>query len=110
MQHHSNPPRQIRGGQRRTGCVSLAIAALVLLIIIRSFSSWAIDYQWWKELGQLSTWFSMLAYSVIPTSVATLIGFIVFWIAHARALKHAGTGLGQNPLYAKISTRSEEQT
>jgi len=104
MQHHSNPPRQIRGGQRRTGCVSLAIAALVLLIIIRSFSSWAIDYQWWKELGQLNTWFSMLAYSVIPTSVATLIGFIVFWIAHARALKHAGTGLGQNPLYAKIST------
>ena len=55
-------------------------------------------------MNQLRTWFSMLAYSLIPTSVATLIGFVVFWIAHARALKHAGTGLRQYPLYAKLST------
>ena len=55
-------------------------------------------------MGQLPTWFSMLAYSFIPTAAGTLLGFVVFWIAHARALKHAGTGLGEHPLYAKLST------
>jgi uncharacterized protein len=97
-------PRQIRGGSRRLGCISVIIALVVLLILSRLFSSWTIDYQWWKEMGQLNTWFSMLAYSVIPPAVATLLAFAVFWIAHARALKHAGTGLHLFPLYAKLST------
>ena len=55
-------------------------------------------------MGQLPTWFSMLAYGVIPVGAATLIGFVIFWLAHARALKHAGTRLGQHPLYAKLAT------
>src|SRR5260370_8903299 len=55
-------------------------------------------------MGQLHTWFSMLAYGVVPTAAATILGFLVFWIAHARALKHAGTGLRRYPLYAKLST------
>ncbi len=55
-------------------------------------------------MGQLHTWFSMLAYGFIPAAAATILGFAVFWIAHARSLKHAGTPLGQYPLYAKLST------
>lgn len=55
-------------------------------------------------MGQLPTWFSMLAYSVIPLSAATVVAFAVFWIAHARALKHAGTGMREHPIYAKLST------
>ena len=54
-------------------------------------------------MNQLSTWFSILAYTVLPIAAATVIGFVAFWIAHARALKHAGTGLGSHPMYAKIS-------
>ena len=79
-------------------------AIAVLFFTARLFSSWTIDYQWWKEMGQVHTWFSMLAYGVIPTAAGTLLGFAVFWIAHARALKHAGTGLREHPLYAKLST------
>ena len=58
-----------------------------------SVSSYAIDYQWWKEMGQLHTWFSMLLYSVIPATAATVLGFVIFWIAHARgseARRHVG--------------------
>ncbi len=96
--------RQIEPSQSRGGCISILIAAAVLLIAARLTSSYAIDYQWWKEMGQVHTWFSMLAYSVIPATAATILGFIIFWIAHARGLNHAGTGMRQNPLYAKLAT------
>ena len=102
-----SPPyrnRSIEGGQKRIGCISVVAVIALLFFAARFFCSWIIDYQWWKEMGQLPTWFSMLAYGFIPTATATLLGFIVFWIAHARALKHAGTGLRAYPLYAKIST------
>jgi uncharacterized membrane protein (UPF0182 family) len=101
-QHYPN--RQIESGQKRFGCLSIFVVVAVLFFAARFFCSWAIDYQWWKEMGQLHTWFSMLAYGFIPTAAGTLLGFVVFWISHARALKHAGTGLGEHPLYAKLST------
>src|SRR5208282_4376600 len=83
---------------------SIVIGVAVLFFAARLFCSWTIDYQWWKEMGQLPTWFSMLAYGFIPTAAGTCPCFAAFWIAHARALKHAGTGLGKHPLYAKLST------
>jgi uncharacterized membrane protein (UPF0182 family) len=76
---------------------------VVLFVLARWLCSWAIDYQWWKEMGQLHTWFSILAYSLIPTTGATIIAFAVFWIAHTLALKHAHTRLSDHPLYARIA-------
>jgi uncharacterized protein len=102
--HPSSHQPRLEGPARRGGCISLVIVVVVLFIAARLFSSWAIDYQWWREMGQLHTWFSMLGYSIVPTAAATLVAFVVFWIAHARALKHAGTGMGEHPLYAKLST------
>jgi uncharacterized membrane protein (UPF0182 family) len=96
--------RRIDGPVRRGGCISLVVAAAVLFIAARIFSSWTIDYQWWREMGQLSTWFSMLAYEVVPVSAATLLAFAVFWVAHALALKHAGFRLGEQRIYALIAT------
>ena len=75
-----------------------------MLFSLRFFASFAIDFQWWKELGQLDTWLKTWIYSYAPTAVATLIAFVALWVAHARALKHAGTGLARYPLYAKFST------
>ena len=46
----------------------------------------------------------MLAYGFAPLLAATLIAFGVLWVAHARALKFAGTGLSEHPLYAWISS------
>ena len=95
--------RQIRGRQTRGGCIWYAIVAIVLFIALRWLCSWAIDYQWWKEMGQLHTWFSILAYSLIPVTGATIIAFVVFWIAHSLALKQARIRLRDHPLYAKLT-------
>jgi uncharacterized protein len=83
--------------------ITLITLALVLLVGARSIASYTIDFEWWKEMGQLNTWLSLLTYSVAPIILATLVAFAALWIAHARALKFAGTGLGDHPIYARVS-------
>jgi len=82
------------------------IAALVIVLLVfgRSLCSLFIDYLWWQEMGQVSTWLRMAVYRYAPTAGAWLIVFVVLLIAHARGMKHAGTSLGANRLYARIST------
>ena len=101
---HTLPRREIEGASRRGGCLLIAILLIAALFVIRFLASLAIDYEWWKEMGQVPTWIATWTYSYAPIIAATLAAFIVLWIAHARALKHAGTSLGQYPLYAKLST------
>jgi len=83
--------------------ITLAVILLVLLFGVRSLAAYAIEIQWWKELGQFNTWLSMLYYSVAPVAAATLLAFAALWIAHARALKFAGTSLGEHRIYTRIS-------
>src|SRR5947209_2151698 len=101
------PTYQIdRGGRSprsRIGCTALVIVAIALLFGTRSLASYAIEIEWWKELGQFNTWLSMLWYSLAPLLIATLLGFVTLWTAHARALKFAGTSLGEHRNYARIS-------
>jgi uncharacterized protein len=95
-----------RGHRSRTSPatrITLIVVALLLLIGARSIASYIIEVEWWKELGQLNTWLSMLSYSLAPLAGATLLAFAVLWLSHARALKFAGTGLHEHPLYARIS-------
>ncbi len=82
----------------------LLVAALVVFLSARFVATYVIEYQWWKELNQVPTWFSMLAYGVAPVAAATLVAFVVLWAAHARALKFAGTSLRYHPRYALLST------
>ena len=93
------PPRRGRG-------IRITIIALVIAILLgaRSLASFSIEYQWWKELGQLDTWLAMLAYGFVPMLAATLIAFGILWVAHARALKFAGSGISGHPIYAWISS------
>ena len=79
------------------------VAAIALLFAVRSLATYAIEVEWWKELGQLDTWLSMLTYSVAPLAAATALAFVVLWIAHARALKFANTSLREHRIYAKVS-------
>ncbi len=99
---------QIERGRRRTRSslatrITLIVIALLLLLGARSIASYTIDFQWWNEMGQLNTWFSLLTYSVAPLIGATLLAFAALWVAHARALKFAGTGLHEHPIYARVS-------
>jgi len=93
-------------GERRSAVTRVTILILLLLLLVGagSLASYVIEIEWWKELGQLGTFFSMLWYSIAPIGGATLAAFAVLWLTHARALKFAGTGLGQHPIYARLTT------
>src|SRR5665213_1253247 len=82
----------------------IAAIVIVLLLFGRSLCSLFIDYLWWQETNQVNTWLRMGAYRYLPTFAAWLIVFVVLFIAHARGLKHAGTSLRENSLYARLST------
>jgi uncharacterized protein len=95
------PPPKKHG---RFGLATIMIAFFVLLFSARTIAGFVIDYQWWKELGQLGTWISLLTYGIVPLVAATLVAFAVLFFAHARALKFAGVRLRDEPTYAKLST------
>ena len=100
-------PREIGPGRRLASPAALIAAGVVLVVLLlgaRTVASYALEVAWWKELGQFHTWLSMLTYSVAPVAAATAIAFFALWIAHARALKFAGTRLGEHPLYARLTT------
>jgi uncharacterized membrane protein (UPF0182 family) len=98
---------RIEGGRQTRGSSATRITIIVLLLLLligaRSIASYTIDIQWWTEMGQFNTWLSLLAYSTAPLIAATLLAFVVLWLAHARAVKFAGSGLGEHPIYARIS-------
>jgi uncharacterized protein len=101
------PQYRIDRGRRQDGpprlIITLIVVVIALLFAARTIASYVIDVEWWKELGQFDTWLSMLTYSFAPLAAATVLAFAALWIAHARALKFAGTSLGEHGLYGKIS-------
>jgi len=97
--------RELPSGRRNPqfGIAAIIIAAVVVLAFGRSICSWAIDYFWWREMGQVPTWLRMTAYRYLPGLAAWVVVFVVLWVAHARGMKHAGERLGEWPLYARLS-------
>ena len=82
------------------------VAVLVLFVFIfgRSICSTILDYQWWTEMDQVSTWVRMIEYRYAAPIAAWVLLFGLLWVAHARGLKYADLGLSLFPLYAKLST------
>src|SRR5450432_4045407 len=100
------PRYEIEPGRRHRGPaarISLIVILVLVLFGARSASSYASEIAWWKELGQLSTWWSMLYYNLAPVAAATLLAFAVLWTAHARALRFAGTHVGEHRIYTRIA-------
>src|SRR5579872_5679553 len=102
------PRYRLEAGRRAPGStagrVTLIVILLVLLIGARSLASYAIEIAWWKELGQFNTWLNLLTYSLAPLAGATVLAFVILWIAHARAVRFAGARLGEHPIYTRITT------
>ena len=90
--------------RKRTLRITLVVVVLLVLLGARTIASTVIDYQWWKELGQVDTWLSLYLYGIGPLAAATLVAFAALWIAHARALKFAGTSLSEHSAYGKLSS------
>jgi uncharacterized membrane protein (UPF0182 family) len=89
----------------RAGWIFLLFVVIIgTLILSRAAAGFVIDYQWWKEIGQLDTWLDRIAITLLPVTAAAVLAFVALWIAHARALKFAGTGLSEHRLYARVTT------
>jgi len=84
--------------------VVIILLVLALLVGARTISSWVINYQWWNEMGQVSTWIAMILYGTVPTVAVALLAFLVLWTAHARGVKFAGVKLRDYRLYARLSS------
>lgn len=83
----------------------IVVAVLVLLLVFgRSICSLIIDYLWWSEMHQVTTWVRGLTYVYATNLAEWVIAFAVLWIGHARGMKYAGTSLRKHRFYARIMT------
>ncbi|MBV9398702.1 MAG: UPF0182 family protein, partial [Bryobacterales bacterium] len=90
--------------RHRSRIILLAVLLVLLLIFGRSICSFIIDYLWWGEMGQVPTWTRMLAIRYVTGIVEWVLVFAVLWLAHARGMKYAGTGVREQPRYALFAT------
>jgi hypothetical protein len=69
----------------------IALGALLLLSFwaVTIACDFIIDYNWWNEVGQVSTWISMLWYSIAPIGAGFLVALIALWVAHEKGLGFA---------------------
>jgi uncharacterized membrane protein (UPF0182 family) len=83
----------------------LAVAVFVTIFwLLPAAARLVIDYNWWREIGQVDTWVGMLWYSVAPVTVGAVIAAVVLWIAHARGLHFAGVRVRDYPFYRWVIT------
>jgi uncharacterized protein len=91
-------PRPARIGTLIVIGILLAFA----LWVITTAASFAIDYNWWREIGQVDTWISMLWYSIAPAGMGAIVAFIALWVAHSRGLDFAGIRQQDFRLYSRL--------
>ena len=83
---------------------------LVVLVVVVVLGFWGlsvaadfiIEYNWWKEVGQVGTWVSMLWYSIAPFAGGAVVAFVALWVSHARGLDFAGIRKRDFPLYSRL--------
>ncbi len=70
---------------------NLVLLFILLLLIGASgkIADFIVEYGWWKEVGQLNTWFSMLLYQIAPAAAGIGVAYLALLAAHARGLQFA---------------------
>jgi len=89
-------PTQIRN------FVILAGAALLAIWASSTAADFVIEYNWWKEIGQVNTWAGMLWYSIAPAAAGAVVAFVALWVAHARGLHFAGIFSRDHKIYSRL--------
>ena len=79
-----------------------AVAIFVVLGTARGLAEFAIEYLWWSEIGQISTWLTKLTYRIAPVVVAAILAWAALLWAHRRGLAFAGVDRSRYPLYGRI--------
>ena len=79
-------------------------SALIVFLLwaVSTLSDFIIEYNWWKELGQVNTWIGMLWYSIAPAAAGSLVALVALWVAHARGLQFAGIRRQDFRLYSRL--------
>ena len=98
------PLREIEAPVGRFRWRYLIAVLITLLLGARIAASYVIDYEWWREMGQVDTWLKLLTYGVAPTVAATAIAFLVFWLAHMRAMLFARVAGRSRRIYSVLMT------
>ena len=86
------------------------IRVVILLVVSLAVIGWAVptaanflvEYNWWKELGQVNTWVSMMWYSVVPAAAERCLPSSHLYLAHTRGLRFAGIRQRDFPVYSRI--------
>src|ERR1700693_1798956 len=89
-------PSQIRN------LIVLAVLVVLALWASSTAADFVIEYNWWKEVGQVNTWVGMLWYSIAPAAAGSLAAFLAQWVAHARGLHFAGILRRDHRLYSRL--------
>src|SRR5580700_7950807 len=89
-------PSQIRN------LIFLAVGVILALWASTTAADFVIEYNWWKEIGQVNTWVGMLWYSIAPAAAGSLVAFFALWVAHARGLHFAGILPRDHRLYSRL--------
>lgn len=79
----------------RKGPLLIAIAFFILLLASRFIASTILDFEWWKEVKQLDTWFSLLLYGTVPVALTTLLLFGAFVLAWRLGERESARGMGR---------------
>ena len=88
-------PSQIR-------IIIIAAAVLVVLASSRTISELVIQYQWWQEMGQLPTWYSMLMYQILPATLASIVAWLALLWAHRGGVQFAASPAAHSKIYSRI--------
>src|SRR5260370_30523153 len=88
------PVRFMRRSQIRNLILLPLLLVLILLGLTSTIANFIIEYNWWKEVGQVETWISMLWYSIAPSVAGALVAFVALCVAHAQGLHFAGVRPG----------------
>src|ERR1700722_12682846 len=89
-------PSQIRN------LIILGVLAVLALWASSTAADFVIEYNWWKEIGQVNTWVGMLWYSIAPAAAGSVLAFIALWVAHSRGLHFAGILSRDHRIYSRL--------
>ncbi len=92
----------MRRSQIRNLILLAVLLALILLALTSTIANFIIEYNWWKEVGQVETLISMLWYSNAPSVAGALVAFIALWVAHAQGLHFAGVRRRDFRVYSRL--------
>src|SRR5260370_9189495 len=95
------PVRFMRRSQIRNLILLALLLALILLALTSTIANFIIEYSWWKEVGQVATWISMLWYSMTPSVAGAPVPFIALWVDPQPALPFAAVARTGSPPYSR---------